>query len=62
MENFTTGYAYIDERLINVKKQLPEDLQKELDYAVKRVHSLGVHEGYNAGLDGKEAYQSDTKK
>lgn len=46
MRHFTTGYDYIDETLQDVKKELPKNLQEKLDYAIRNVHSLGVHVGY----------------
>lgn len=46
MKNFTTGYGFIDERIDDIKKNLPENLQKELNYILVKTHSLGVYEGY----------------
>ena len=58
MKNFETGYTYIDDRLMDIKKQLPKNLQEELDYVVKKVHSLGIDVGYSTGLKSKELYES----
>jgi hypothetical protein len=62
MEHFETGYTYIDDRLTDIRKQLDENSQKELDYAIKKVHSLGIDQGYSVGLKSKELYESTLKK
>lgn len=46
MERFTTGYGFIDERVEDIKKNLSEELQKELNYILIKTHSLGIYHGY----------------
>lgn len=54
MKKFTTGYGFIDERVEDIKKNLPENLQKELNYILVKTHSLGIHIGYTEATKTQE--------
>ena len=60
MKKFSTGYGFIDERTEEIKGKLPEDLQKDLNYILVKVHSLGIHEGYSEGVKNQQAHTTST--
>jgi hypothetical protein len=41
-----TGYAYIDEVIEKIKKNLPENEQQNFETLCKNIHSAGKSEGY----------------
>ena len=47
MENFQTGYNFIDETTKEIKSLLSEEDQKRLNYILTKIYSLGVHVGYS---------------
>ena len=50
MKTFNTGYGFIDEKIKEIKNNLPENLVNELNFILIKTHSLGLHEGYTEGV------------